>query len=197
MLSIITKYLIFSFLKYYNYDGSYYFVYGRLLIDSIEAFIVGMFLAKLNNNNFKLKNYFGLIISLIILCLYIVYYYNYNIDHIYDLSLYSILHFPIMSIIIGLLLYFTININFKKNMFSKIILFFSKHEYGIYIWHLLIATFISLYSPFMQKIIAYKNIYSHILITFIILMISVFIDKIVACIDLKKLFNVGNKNNND
>lgn len=73
IISLVSKYLIFSYLKNNNYDSWYFFNYGQLIINTIEGFVLGMFVARLKENQLgRTKNSILALTTSILLVLFIL-----------------------------------------------------------------------------------------------------------------------------
>ena len=178
----------------------YYFVYGRQLLTAIDAFVIGMFISKYEKKvqTNSIIKYILIPILLAIIILIIIYGYNYKgISNvlIYSKSLKGVLYFTVLSIFVGLFIYVFSTMKISSNMVSKFILFISKHEYAIYIWHLLILKNLLEYSSFFKQIVNKNPIVSVLTLSFVLIITSYLIDVIISSIDFTNL-EVMIKNNN-
>ena len=178
----------------------YYFVYGRQLLTAIDAFVIGMFISKYEKKvqTNSIIKYILIPILLAIIILIILYGYNYKgISNvlIYSKSLKGVLYFTVLSIFAGLFIYVFSTMKISSNMVSRFVLFISKHEYAIYIWHLLILKNLLEYSSFFKQIVDKNPIVSVLTLSFLLIITSYLIDVIISSIDFTNL-EVMIKNNN-
>lgn len=181
-------------------NAIYYFIYGRQLITALDAFMIGMFISKYESKN-KCNNfikYVELILLFAMIVLLLLYGYNYNgLSNvlIYSQSLKGVFFFSLLSILIGLFIYVFSSLKIKMNIvINQMVLSISKHEYAIYIWHLLILNSLLQYSSFFQELVNSHPVVSTSVFLIVLTLISCLIDIIISSINFKNLNNIIEKN---
>lgn len=155
VLVIGSKALIFSQLLTETESG-YYFIYGRQLLTALDCFILGMLLAKYalylqEKRRWKIE----LILSLTVLMLWCLF--SQKFGTVYSNTWFGYTWHSILTLLLGWVI-----INFLKiktegaSVPAKILLFLAKYEYGIYLWHLVIANNLYEKSTIFHKV-AGKN----------------------------------------
>lgn len=207
IISILLKYVIFHFvLATSGIDNVFlYSNYGNQVFTAIQLFITGMFVAKILRETKEKKsnlilNIVGLIASVIGLYTSLRLIDMTNIPFLKNTGIYSdctmayIWH-DLLSVILGLLIYFVGKLKLKHNsIVSKILFFISDYEYGIYIWHLIIITTLKDNSPFMQNLIQTNPLMVYVVYVILSLMVGCIMTKIIDGFDYKKLI-IENKDN--
>lgn len=206
IISIVLKYLIFHFIfsTAKETNSFYYFSYGRQLFTSIDHFVLGMFIAQLGMKENKSNNICNVVICVIsIILLYILLRVGtfINIPFINNTGIYSdctmgyIWH-SIMAIILGLGIYSFSKIKLKLNsLVGRFLLFISKYEYGIYIWHLILISTLFQNSQFIQIICKnYNPIFMYIILTALSICVGYVMTKLIDNLDYSKFFK-ENKDN--
>lgn len=198
--SLILKYLIFHFLIAPSGQTNIflYFNYGNQIITTLEFFVIGMFIAKIfrdklpENSNQKL-NYFLLIIGVVGLFFSLKLATITNISLLKNTGVYTdctvayIWH-SLIAIALAIIIYSVGMIRIKTDSFlGKFLLFISDNEYGIYIWHLLIITNLSVNSPIAKNLIAYHPVMTYIFFTIISIAFGYIMNKIIDGIDYSEL----------
>ena len=190
LISFIIKYILFIYIfPSNNADSMYYFIYGRQLFTSIESFIFGMLISKYEKCSIK-KNYLWILLTLIMLLLniiFILYGSNYGLTNpiqIYSSNIKGVIYSIVFSALLFGLIYSFSQIKLNATFIDKYLLFIAKHEYSIYIWHLLIIT--NLYSNCKKiaDIFALSPILGYILFSIIVIALCVLIDVIVSSINI-------------
>lgn len=138
LFTVFFKYVTYHFiLANMNYESIYYFIYGRQLFTCIDNFAIGMLLAYTSKKYLNIKfKWFKIFVCLILLYGFLT---VANARNIYTDSNFGYLFHTFLALILGtfMFVFARIKINYK-NILSKVLLFLSKYEYSIYIWHLLI-----------------------------------------------------------
>lgn len=145
IITVLFKMLLFTCISKLGYsEGIYFFIYGRQLISALDNFVIGMLIASIQKksmdgtisvaNNLLNVTKIG---SLIILIMWI---YISNSFNIYSNSGIGYVWHSITAVLLGFFVFFFIYERYivKKLFIIKIGLWISKHEYSIYLWHLLI-----------------------------------------------------------
>lgn len=159
--TILMKWLILNYIWVEDETiyGSYvYFIPGRQIVTSLDNFVCGMCVAAINARRKEITSItkiqrFGAglnIIIFIILCICAV---KYGISgrNIWCYSWYSLL-----AVNLALLMY-DISYTSKNGVISRFLLFISKHEYGIYLWHLPIINNVVNSSQGVRNLIENQN----------------------------------------
>lgn len=142
ILTIFMKYIFLHYGSLIVVDNSFYLSRQTILTD-LDNFVLGMTIAYLNQKGIdkfftdNFRNVVGLLCSFGGIVIYGIIGKNYGI-HTDNLSGYT--WHSIIAILMALNLYYwgSIKISNYENFSIKIISFFSKHQYGIYIFHLLV-----------------------------------------------------------
>lgn len=151
LVAITSKALIYHFLSEKGLSESYYFIYGRQIITALDNFVIGMCIARMKLPRKKKENILKFIMSVVVFAAWIVYVSpNYSL---YSDTLFGYIWHSVTAILLGVCVYFMLGVDWRENFFSNSLLFVGRYEYGIYLWHLLIANNLSAKSGFVQKII--------------------------------------------
>lgn len=193
--SIITKYILYYIIFPRNglNDNTWYFIYGRQLFTTIDAFALGMFISKYEDKN-KLNKYLNflllivIIISLIIALLIGSNTFHFLNNHIYSKSIKSIFYFIILDLIIALSIFHFNKIELKNSFILNIILFISRHQFAIYIWHLIMLDNMLNNIKLMSALKSLNIIVVYLLITFVIIMLCSIIDIFISKINYSEIF---------
>lgn len=206
LISFLLKVFVFHFIIAPSGETNtfLYFNYGSQIYTALEFFVSGMFVAYLLNKgqtkNVKSSNVLNMVASILgVVLLYFVVRMTYNMEihkdipYIVNTGIYSdctlayIWH-ALLSIVLSIEIYFFAKIKFNyKNILSKIILFISKYEYGIYIWHLIIISALSANSPFFQNLISYRSQLIYIYFMILSIIVGYIMTKIIDEFDYKKI----------
>ncbi len=112
---------------------------------------------------------------------------------VHALTIKGMTFFTILYSIIAILIYFLSNIEYKSNIINKFFLFIAKHEYAIYIWHLMIYNNLLTNDP-INKVIHKYNAYPVTIVTAIVLItICIIIDNLINNIDFNNIFKKNKK----
>lgn len=137
-----------------------YSVPARQIWSALDNFVVGMYVAHLVNTKKKETSHVPYIIGCI-LCIGLLYAHCQlgNRYGVWGRSLWNSSYHSILAIIIGLLLFCAANTkNDSKSLISRVLLWVSKYEYGIYLWHLLIMNNLLAYSSLIQALLTPKRL---------------------------------------
>lgn len=158
IITVAIKFVLFHYIMP-NFEGNLSFWFSRqLFISVLDNFILGMYTAKMiskckDRENGKQSRYIiGTIISVLIL------YFVSRIGlakgiHTDNLSGYTWHSLITLCISFGVYCFANIKLSYK-GFLTKILLWLSKYEYGIYIVHLILIQSLLAYSPFVQ----YNNV---------------------------------------
>lgn len=201
VISIALKYFIFHFiLAPSGIDNVFlYSNYGNQVFTAIQLFIVGMFVAKKlretkEKRSNQILNVMGTIISIIGLYAILRLIDITNIPYLENTGVYSdctmayIWH-NLLAIFLGLLIYFVgkLKINYNS-IISKILLFISDYEYGIYIWHLIIIENLKNNAPYIQNLINTSPVLTYIILTILSIVMGYIMTNLIDKVDYKNLF---------
>lgn len=154
-ITVIAKFAVYHMLLPLFSEGgqTYYFIYGRQLLTSLDNFVMGMWVAEYLMEGRKTsalwKNWLGVILGIFGLggvCL-IGQKTGVWVDNLYGYTWHTCL--VIFLMILGIS-FARISIN-KDHIFSRIFLWISHYEYGIYMWHLLVINSILGCSPWIWE----------------------------------------------
>lgn len=205
VLSIIFT-CLFKFIVYNLFAMSvnkiewhYYFSYGKSIFGVLDQFVIGMFLAKyigLPKDNKKMV----LAISLIVISLVASYGWltvdknsvpllTQNTGR-YSNCFEGYIWHSVLTIIIALGIYgfSLIKINFE-NPISKAILCISKHEYGIYIWHLEFIRIVLQINPFAISLVNSQRRSLYVYLVIGSLFIGILMSVVIDGVDWKKVYD--------
>lgn len=200
LFSIFTKFIVYKFFTLKNLESGYFFVYGRQIFDTVNAFVLGMYIAKISRKQIpKWIQYIGLIFSVIIF-IFMLLFGSGSLEILQNISVYSftskgIFYFCFLEISIAFLLLFLTQIKYKPNFLNEFLLFISKHEYSIYVWHLLI-----LYNFFGNAAFTYfiKNTSTLVIlltISSILIFLGIIADLLISNIQFENIQFVTHKKN--
>jgi len=160
--TICIKMFIYSYvLFYFGKTGSLNFMSGRQLFSAMDNFTAGMTVAYLVKNKqislHKKISCIGILVSFIAIYFVCKLGIKYGI-HTNNLSGYTWHSFLALALG-GVLLFFASGFKCNSNSFGvRLLLWISRYEYGIYIWHLLIILNILNRSNIIKNIIASRYV---------------------------------------
>lgn len=170
IIAICFKMIIFNKLNPQG-DGGQYFVYGRQLLGCIDNFIFGMLIAYFHGNiGEKLdkvhKNIKWICVGINAGAIYhILSMLNYHI--LYSNTLFGYIWHSILSFSLAIQIFIVMHMEFEfKNRIAQFLLYISKIEYNIYLWHLPILAVI-----IANPIIANLGIIERYYITLVIVLL--------------------------
>lgn len=137
-LTICYKLVCYSLLSSKNIDEIFYFIYGRQLLGSIDNFILGMYISHMyiNNKKYFLKYKYIIVVLLIFALFYWVK--LLDINKLYINTIFGCIWHTVLACLLSLILYYVINLKNFNNIINKVILYISKFEYELYLWHIII-----------------------------------------------------------
>lgn len=140
VFTILCKITIFHFIfPNIHTEASYYFIYGRQLFTALDNFVIGMFLADFQNKirirkTFKWGVFLVSIVTCSVWCIMPFAEYRHS-DTITGYTWSSGL-----AILLGIITWFISDFEYEKeSFFMQIIMFISKYQYGIYLWHFVVT----------------------------------------------------------
>lgn len=145
-----------------NALDSCYFVYGRQLFSSLDNFLIGMVIAKMILlKKYKIEKYkitkLLPLVSLVLIYVWIMHITPHGV--VYSNSVFGYTWHSVTALLLGLFILSLVILeeNAKQekrgdNPFKKAMLFIGRYEYGIYLWHLLIANNLIARSTFFQEL---------------------------------------------
>lgn len=192
VITIIFKYVLFYvFFSKQQLNEMYYFIYGRQLFTTIDAFVLGMFISKIESKQDS-KNYIYLSICLIFIVILLLcgsnYFTFFGNESIHSASFKGIFFFIILDVIISLVIYFLSSIKIPNNKITQILLSISKHEYAIYIWHLLILNSLIAYSGLYTGLKHISQTLTFLVLTSIVIILGIVIDLVISNINFQKIY---------
>ena len=171
IVSIGSKCLIYNYIAHNTeLNGTYFFVYGRQLLDTLDNFVVGMVIAKVCTERKQDKKWYwwiGVIVLFVVMIFWIT-----VIDKIglYTNNLLSYIWHSVLALILAGILFCFNRCPFPFKYIKKFLLWLSKYEYGIYIWHIVLIYNLIGKSPLFQ-LIRSQTFY---MFTVVILIVSIF-----------------------
>ena len=153
IFTVACKILIFHFVfKQMHIENSYYFIYGRQLFTAIDNFMIGMFLA-CYEDKIKVKKVFKyliIIVTVIITCVWCI---MPQASYRHSDSLSGYIWSSVLAVLLGIMVWFLGTYEYKKDTkVLKSIMFISKYQYGIYLWHFVVAANLIQNSPAFNKL---------------------------------------------
>lgn len=194
IFSVCMKAFIYHFVIAKSINGdlgtSYYFGLGRTIITALDTFVIGMFLGryvKVPEDNKKIiLNILGLAISTAI---FIVWIYVAEKNILYSDSVIGYVWHTGLAIILGVMMYFFANIKLPlENPILKALLFISKYEYGIYIWHLLMINALCNNSEFIMQYIVWQRKITYVILLGLSIASGVLMTEIIDSINFKEMY---------
>lgn len=155
VVTVAAKYIAFHWiLPQVQADASWYFIYSRQIITALDNFVVGMLLCELlgrmDKEGRRIGYGIGTAVSFGIVCWWSWMTQNHSP---YADSLFGYVWHTVFAVVLALLIYCVCGLRIEfKGMFSRVILWISKYQYGTYIWHFLITTTLLGYSSAVQTI---------------------------------------------
>lgn len=154
LVTVFAKYIAFHFIL--NYVPYSFWLGRNQIITDLDNFLIGMGVAFFTNRHKEIAKRWtmvvGCLLSVAVLYLVCKVGMSYGI-HTDNLSGY--LWHSEVAVCIGLIMLFAYYIGGQnQNFVSKILLWISKYEYGIYLWHLLIIDNLIQNSPMIQEMLA-------------------------------------------
>ena len=191
VVTIMLKYLVLGVLIpiYAPADriDSYFFVYSRQILWTLDNFIIGMFIAKiLYNYDFETKTKFHNIILTIISFVGVMFvvligsnFLNvpYFFGPLYTASIKAYTWHSILSVALGIFIFLASKIKIKEIIYKPID-FIAKHEYGIYLWHLPIMYNLIANSNIVQTLILNNNLFIYVFLFVITVIFGIFMSKL-------------------
>lgn len=198
LFTVMMKWLMFNYLWVEDKSvfGSFAtFIPGRQIITSIDNFVCGMCLAAVNikkpasNKKGRLVIFAVALLGLAALS---------KLGVIYSDSMYfDYFWYSILSIDLFFLMYGLSWTTADKDPLSKILLFFGKYEYGIYLWHLPIIHNLLTYSDIIQQIVNRQQGIIYLVIGLCVIPIGVLIDLLFENFDIRRIFPAKADNSSD
>lgn len=141
IFTIVCKVFVFHIvLRNMNADSSYYFIYGRQLFTAIDNFVIGMFIACYKNYVAISKKEKAIVFILLLgagmmWCVMPQAVYRHSDNFI------GYIWCTVLAIILGGLTWLLGSLNYnEKSILIKGVMFISKYQYGIYLWHFVCAS---------------------------------------------------------
>ena len=193
LITVLSKIAIFNFLEYKNLDNIYYFIYGRQLITALDNFIIGMYIGKIIIEDKEVKyKYINIIFATIILVLWMLVgsnTINYDLGikmPIHQNNWFNYFYHTILALIIAYLFYYFTKIKFKDKFINKTLIYIARHQYGLYIWHLLIMYALA-NSPIVIWFLNHHPSCLYLVLLIMIVPICLLLDIIIDSYDYSKM----------
>lgn len=141
LFTVLCKIVIYHFIfPRIEIEVSYYFIYGRQLFTALDNFVIGMFLACREGNlkSGKLVT-LGLLvlafIPLIIWCRVAL------VSNPYQDAWVGYMWHSVLAIFLGIMVWLVSSLELEiDNVLMRLITFIAKYQYGIYLWHFVVAS---------------------------------------------------------
>lgn len=194
IFSIAVKAFIYHFIIAKSINGdlgvAYYFGLGRTIVTALDTFVIGMFLGryvKVPEDNKKIIfNIIGLVIST---SAFIAWIYVAKNNVLYSDSIVGYIWHTVLAIVLAVMMYFFANIKLPlENPVLKALLFISKYEYGIYIWHLLMINALCSNSEIIMQYIVWQRKITYVILLGISIASGVLMTEIIDNINFKEMY---------
>lgn len=154
VFTILCKIIIFHIVfPHVEVEPSYYFTYGRQLFTALDNFIVGMFLANYNLKPKELSIGSKMILGSLMCVLVVAWCVMPQANLRYSDSFMGYIWNTVLACLLGVCMWVISNIRFNNsNIFMRLILFVSEYQYGIYLWHFVVAANLLQNSSWIIKI---------------------------------------------
>lgn len=195
IITIVSKIIIFNIIDHYNFSDMYYFIYGRQLITALDNFIIGMFIGKLIKEDKTVKyNYLKFSLSTLFFIVWVLLG-SITVNHLLNINMFlhhnnifSYFYHTVLAIIIAYLFYYFSKIKVNPDhIWNKMALFMAKHQYGLYLWHLIIL-YTLVNAPIIMGINKHYPILLYPVLLLIVVPICLLMDIIIDSYDYSKLF---------
>ncbi len=193
VFSLGCKWLIFYILLPKNGLGSsYYFIYDRQLFTTLTSFALGMLISKYEyKNHFKNRNnillslfFFSTIVFFILIGANAFPFLN---SYIHAKTLKGLFYFYVLDFLIAFFVFFFASIKIKSNPICTILTFLSKHEYAIYIWHLLLLNQLMNTNTFIKNLMNVPPWLFYLILVILLIGISCIFDLIINKVDFESI----------
>lgn len=137
---------------------SEYFIYGRQIITALDNFVFGMVLCRILAESKEVKQKAVLCIGsigiLAVICWWI---WQVETKSPYSDNLFGYLWHTVFALLLTVFMYLVCRMEWGfRGKISRIVLWISKYQYGIYIWHFVIASTLLSYSTAVQRILGHS-----------------------------------------
>lgn len=185
--TIISKIVIYHIiLPQCHMEGVAYFIYGRQLVSALDNFVLGMVAAKvaiLLAEQKKNNSIMGIIGTIVVVCMLAGIPYISSTKVVYGDTVYSYIVHSVLAILLSLLIVFVSIWPILSNDFDipgKIIDFYAKYQYGIYLWHMPLIICLYNGSPLFQFLIAKGFIFFFVAIGVAVTIVGYYSTKWIA-----------------
>ena len=148
--TILCKIIVFHFVfPLIEIESSYYFIYGRQLFTALDNFVIGMFLGCCGNKILpkKVTSIFMVGIAFLVGTVWCIMPYT---DQRHSDSIIGYTWSTVLALILGVIVWFFSNIKLKRETWLlRVIMTISKYQYGIYLWHFVVAANLLQSSPWI------------------------------------------------
>lgn len=143
LFTVIAKYITLNYLWVEDelvYGGLAFFIPGRQLWTALDNFVIGMCAAQIANSRKKTVSHqlfsVGSILCVLLIYLHCLLGNRYGVG---GRNIWNCTYYSILALIIGATIICVSNMKSdSKGLISRCLLWISRYEYGIYLWHLLI-----------------------------------------------------------
>ena len=146
--------------------------YGSQITDRLHIFMIGMMAARFEYRK-KNKNSNYIFLLLTVIAMLIFFYWV-----VLRIQNYHVLMPTFGCVFYGLIIYFMSGNEYSHGLFSRILLFLAKQEYGIYLWHFIIITTLISTAPLIMRLIECNMVILWIVLT----LCSVFVGSLIQCV---------------
>lgn len=192
--TLLIKYVLFMYLlPMNNVDTMYYFIYGRQLFTSFDSFALGMLASKFAESSESNKNWLLVVLSIIAIAIMTLLGSGYlpilENASVHSATLKGVFYFVVLDLFIALLIYALSNCKYHETKVNNILLYFSKHEYAIYVWHLLIMNYFIKYSLVFNSLKSKSLTLTYLVVFVFVSVMSLLIDYVISNINFENLLS--------
>lgn len=158
-ITIAVKWYVYAvYLPVHYPEGNMNFIMGRQLVTALDNFTIGMFVAAIISDNIEMKKSFQyclgvFFVLLVALICKLGQCYGIHTNNWSGYIWHSLLACAIGGIVFSISF---IQVS-SNNYITRVLLWISKYEYGIYIWHMLVVSNLIANSAWIQQIIGGRN----------------------------------------
>ena len=174
VFTVVCKVLVFhAIFPFVKTEPSYYFIYGRQLFTALDNFIIGMFLANCNIQGKNINAELKIIIGIIVCGLSVLWCVMPQADFRYSDSFMGYIWNTGLAILLGVGMWAISNLQFNNdNIVVRLILFVAKYQYGIYLWHFVVAANLLQNSSWIIKIANESFLFVSIVLSIICILVG-------------------------
>ena len=141
IFTVLCKAFVFHIvLRNMNVESSYYFIYGRQLFTAIDNFVIGMFIA-CYGEHITMKRTKQWIVFVLLLGVGVIWCIMPQAAYRHSDNLTGYVWCTVLAVILGGITWLLGSFHYTKNtILLRGIMFISKYQYGIYLWHFVCAS---------------------------------------------------------